>query len=281
MNEIVQPQNILQTLVYHSSCSQNLFLKDRFGSVQLVVFVNEDQGTVTCFQNATLTFDIDVPVDIEGGSAELTALNVISNVGIFDLSDQVAGVIVTPEMPFQATATITMDLTVRQKYTALSTIIGRTDEGKGCFGTDFFEFEAGNPLPPIFPTLAPSAAPTISPFPTPDPETAPCNLRADIECQRSGGGSCRRWLFFSFVFNFDARPRFWFSLGPLLFGMAVLIRTTTAAFVVVFLFFFFFLSWLCRQEDSSSPRLNGIANIRFVSKIQTSSFPLSSILGTL
>jgi hypothetical protein len=93
-------------------------------------------------------------------------------------------------MPFKATAMITLDLTQRMKYTALSTIVGMTDEGKGCFGTDFFTFTAGNPLPPIFPTLTPSAAPTISPFPTPDPETAPCNLAAEITCRTGSGGSC-------------------------------------------------------------------------------------------
>ena len=125
----------------------------------------------------------------------LTALTVITNIdngnnGIFDLSAKVAGVIVTPTMPFSVSETITLDLTVRQKYTAFSTIVGRTDEGVRCFGTDLFEFEAGNPLPPIFPTIAPSAAPTISPFPTPDPETAPCSLRAEILCETENGGRC-------------------------------------------------------------------------------------------
>jgi hypothetical protein len=192
---IVQPSNILQTVIYHSSCSQNLFLKDRFGSVQLVVFVNIDQGTVSCFVNATLSFTIDVPVEIEGDMVELTALTVITNIdngngGIYDLSEKVAGTIITKEMPFVIQQKILLDLTVRQKYTALSTIVGRTDEGKTCFGTDFFEFTAGNPLPPIFPTLAPSAAPTISPFPTPDPETSACEVAADITCRTVSGGNC-------------------------------------------------------------------------------------------
>jgi hypothetical protein len=195
VTDIVQPENILQTILYHSSCSRNLFLKDRFGSVQLVVFVNEVQGTVSCFANATLIFDITVPIDIEGGIVTLTSLTVITNIdnangGIFDLSDQVAGVVVTPGSPFVATAMITLDLTQRMKYTGLGTIASVTDEGEECSGTDFFTFTAGNPLPPIFPTLAPTAAPTISPFPTPDPEISPCNFEADITCQTASGGSC-------------------------------------------------------------------------------------------
>ena len=194
-SNIVQPSNLVQTVIYHSSCSQNLFLKDRFGAIQLVLFINNEQGVVSCFQNATLSFDIDVPIDIVGGRAELTSLTIITNIdngnnGVYDLSDIVAGQIIEPGVPFQTGVSIEIDLTVRQKYTALSTIVGKTDEGQSCFGTDFYEFEAGNPLPPIFPTLAPSAAPTITPLPTPDPDTSACNLEADIQCRRPGGGSC-------------------------------------------------------------------------------------------
>ena len=194
-SNIVQPSNLVQTVIYHSSCSQNLFLKDRFGAVQLVLFINNEQGVVSCFQNATLSFDIDVPIDIVGGRAELTSLTIITNIdngnnGVYDLSDIVAGQIIEPGVPFQTGVSIEIDLTVRQKYTALSTIVGKTDEGQSCFGTDFYEFEAGNPLPPIFPTLAPSAAPTITPLPTPDPDTSACSLEASIECQRRSGGGC-------------------------------------------------------------------------------------------
>ena len=146
--DIVQPENLIQTLRYHSSCSQNLFLKDRFGSVQLVVFINEDEGEVTCFQNVTLSFDIAAPVEIEGGSAELTALTVVTNIldqdgglVILDLGDKVAGVIVTPEMPFVVEATLTIDLTERTtRYTAFSTIVGQTDKGIRCFGVNVFTF---------------------------------------------------------------------------------------------------------------------------------------------
>ena len=195
-SQIKTPANLLQTILYHSSCSQNLFLKDRFGSVQLVVFVNLLQGTVSCFQNATLTFTMTTPIQIDG-SATLTALTVISNInneennGFFNLTDKVFGREISESMPLTVSQLITLDLTVRMKYVAVSTVIGESAEGRGCFGTDFFEFVAGNPLPPIFPTLAPSAAPTISPFPTPDPDEAPCELDAEITCELASGGSCR------------------------------------------------------------------------------------------
>jgi len=49
---------LLQTLQYHSSCSQNLFLKDRFGASQLVAFYNDEQGLVDCFITSKYTFTI-------------------------------------------------------------------------------------------------------------------------------------------------------------------------------------------------------------------------------
>ena len=199
---IVNPANILQTVIYHSSCSQNLYLKDRFGSIQLVEFINEEQGVVTCFLTAEIGFTFTAPIEIEG-EAILSALTVITNTeggpngnGIYNLTDEVYGVIISPDddPPFSISATIPIDLTVRRPYTALATIIGETGtvigEGNPCVGVDFFEFTAGNPLPPIFPTLAPSASPTISPFPTPDPEESACDVDADISCALVRGGSC-------------------------------------------------------------------------------------------
>jgi hypothetical protein len=192
--EILRPDNMIQTVIYHSSCSQNLFLKDRFGSVQLVEFTNVDQGRVSCFQNVSLIVSVDIPVTVDG-VAELTALTIVTNQGqadqgIFDLSELVAGKSLTPGQPCQFQESFAIDLTSRRRLTALTTVVGRTNQGQGCFGTDFYEFEVGNPLPPIFPTIAPTLAPTVSPFPTPDPETTPCNLQAEISCRQADGASC-------------------------------------------------------------------------------------------
>jgi hypothetical protein len=68
-NDTANPDNIIQSIQYHSSCSSNLFLKDRFGATQLVIWVNEDQGVVSCFANQTFELDITVPVNIDGDSA--------------------------------------------------------------------------------------------------------------------------------------------------------------------------------------------------------------------
>ena len=187
--------NMLQTVVYHTSCSRNLFLKDRYGSFQLVVFVNDLQGTVSCFYNATFDFNI---VNTGSFGAEFVSLISETNIGggPFNLTDQVLEqqAQVNPGDEFTLSLNINIDLTVRQRYTVLTTIVGRT-EGTGvlCSDTDFLSFVAGNPLPPIFPTIAPTSSPTGTPQPTPDPLTAPCELTPIIQCVVTTGASsnCR------------------------------------------------------------------------------------------
>ena len=185
--------NIVQSVQYHSSCSQNLFLKDRFGATQLVIWVNEDQGVVSCFANQTFDLDITVPIDIEGGPATLTALTVASNVDpfFFNLTDKIAGTVVDAGDNVEATIAIPIDLTIKQTYNLLITLTAITQTGVLCSATDLTSFTAGYPLPPIFPTFSPTQAPTGTASPTPDPETAACELEAEILCETSSGRSCR------------------------------------------------------------------------------------------
>ena len=156
------PNNIIQSVQYHSSCSQNLFLKDRFGSVQLVIWVNEDQGTVSCFANQTFNLDITVPIELEGGPATVTSLTVASNVDpfFFNLTDKVAGAVVDAGDTLEASIAIPIDLTVKQTYNLLITLTALTADGRDCRATDLVSFTAGYPLPPIFPTFSPTQAPS-------------------------------------------------------------------------------------------------------------------------
>lgn len=192
-NETGNSDNILQRMQYHSSCSQNLFLKDRFGAIQLVVWKNEDQGTVSCFSNRTFLLDITVPIDIEGGTATLESLTVGSNVDpfFFNLTDKVAGIEADGGDIIQVEISIPVDLTERRTYNLLITLNAVTPQGRDCSVTELTSFSAGNPLPPIFPTVSPTQAPSGTNPPTPDPEASACSLDADIDCQTSSGRSCR------------------------------------------------------------------------------------------
>ena len=192
-NETSNPDNIIQSIQYHSSCSSNLFLKDRFGATQLVIWVNEDQGVVSCFANQTFDLDITIPIDIVGGPATITSLTVASNIDpfFFNLTDKVAGTEAAAGDTLSVSVAVPIDLTQQKTYNLLVTVFAVTQTGQICRATELTSFTAGYPLPPIFPTFAPTSAPSGTPPPTPDPETSICNLEADISCRSSSGLTCR------------------------------------------------------------------------------------------
>ena len=156
-----QPSSILQTMIFHSSCSRNLFLKDRFGSIQLVEFTNEPQGTVTCFINATLTFSV-----VNQGSNDATFYSLVTESNIYGtlyFIDQVVGQEVATGATFETTTTILIDLTVQQDYTFETTLTGQAPGGAFCNATDVLEFTAGNPDPSRPPAVPETSAPILAP----------------------------------------------------------------------------------------------------------------------
>ena len=183
---IVQGANIQQTLYVHLSCSQPLFLKDRFGANQVVQWIEDSGRNVTCFQQ-TVTGDLVVSLDAANQEVpvRLLTMNIISNVaGAINKTDEVNGEILEPGGEIILTPIVVeVDLTERVRYTFFTTITGETLDGSQmCNGFDFYECIAGIALPPFFPTLAPTPSPTTTPFPTPDPEVTSCEIRAVIEC---------------------------------------------------------------------------------------------------
>jgi len=155
-SDVLTPANTLQRIKFHSSCSQNLFLKDRFGAIQLVEWFNEEQGLISCFANATFDFEITIPFDIRGDSITLTSLTSITSWGVFNLTDDVFGLTLVPGDTLQASFTVTLDLTEVRTYELLTQIVGVTDQGVECRGVDFYTFEAGTDLnSPFAPTIAP------------------------------------------------------------------------------------------------------------------------------
>ena len=142
--------SLLQYMLYHSSCSQNLFLKDRFGAIQLVVWVNEEQGVVSCFANQTFNLDVTVPLDLEGGPATIQSLTVASNIDpfFFNLTDKVAGIELNPGDSLETSISIPIDLTTKNTYNLLVTLSAVTSTGEECRATELTSFTAGYPLPP-------------------------------------------------------------------------------------------------------------------------------------
>ena len=178
---------LLQRVQYHSSCSQNLFLKDRYGASQLVAFFNEVQGLVDCFITSNYTFTIGNNGTLPATLDSLVALT--TPFGPFDLTDEVLGQNLQPGEPFVVYLPVVIDLTVRQRYTVLATITGTFTDSAPCSSSDFLDFVAGNGLPPSVPTLAPTTSPTRSPAPTFNAANNACELETSIQCRITSGGS--------------------------------------------------------------------------------------------
>jgi hypothetical protein len=176
------PETMLQTLVYHSSCTQNVLLKDQFGASQLVEWTNDQQGLVAAFTR--LSFVISVAV---GGTADspvsLNSLTSKASFGpTFNLTSQVSGFKLTPGSNLEARVEASVDISSRIRNSVLTTVTGQSegttvDDGN-CRGVNFYSFNVEDQIAPASPTQAPS----VTPGPTPDPDTTPCLVAAEIRC---------------------------------------------------------------------------------------------------
>jgi hypothetical protein len=145
-DSVVRPENIMQTIRYHSAQETSFYLSNKFGSAQLVEFVNEYQGRVTCFITAILALDIMIPIFTNGdNSVRLTSLKILTNIlGIIDKTEEVNGFVIDGMVDEPIPIEITLDLSVRQRsYTFSTTIVGETVTGADeCNGDNFVEFAA-------------------------------------------------------------------------------------------------------------------------------------------
>ena len=149
---------LLQRVQYHSSCSRNLELLNRFGASQLVEFENDLQGIVSSFTTFSFSLDISIPITAIGEDIEITSLTAeTSFAGTIDLTPQVTNS--PPLGPGEAivvTLEGTIDASSRMTYTILYNIEGvRVRDGAVCTGTDTVSFEAGRDE--SVPALAPAS----------------------------------------------------------------------------------------------------------------------------
>ena len=191
--------NLLQQVDMHLSCSQPLFLFDKFGSGQVTEWIEVDGRTVSDKQLDVPTGKIEVQLDTASGldkPVRLLEMTVLTNTldDPVDYTSQVAGIILEPGVVLELDGFgIDIELTERTRYTFFTTLVGETLDGTArCNGFDFLECTIGFNLNPIFPTMAPTPMPTITPFPTQDPEFNACDVSLDISCSVSSlaGVSC-------------------------------------------------------------------------------------------
>jgi len=184
-----QGGSILQVVDLHLSCSQPLFLFDKFGASQVTEWVETSGRVVSDKQSDVETGTIEVKLDTSADVVKpvrLLEMTVLTNTQDqpIDYTSQVAGMILGPgdtiELPgFK----IDIDLSARTRYTFFTTIIGETIDGTNmCNGFSFLECTIGFNLLPVFPTMVPTPSPTITPFPTNVPNSTACDIVAEITC---------------------------------------------------------------------------------------------------
>ena len=153
-------ENIRQTMVIHTSCSQVTFLKDRYGALLLIAFENESQGLVDCFFDVMYTYSAtslyDFPTTVDTMASIFSGFPPPTN--FTDYTPIVGGKPLPPgEKVFLVeTDPIEIDLSVRTRYTVFTTIQAVLDVASGftCRQPDFTNFTAG--LADTRPTSAPS-----------------------------------------------------------------------------------------------------------------------------
>jgi hypothetical protein len=158
----VSPQNLRQTMIIHTSCSQVTFLKDRYGALELIGFGNPSQGYLACI--VPVSFNFAIQNTAEGFNAEIQTLTSITNFDppndVLNFTAEVAGKTLGPgdSLPVSSDS-IDIDLSIRKRYTVFTTVQGVSPDGFSCRGSDFTNFTAGQP--DTRPTFAPVvAAPT-------------------------------------------------------------------------------------------------------------------------
>lgn len=182
----VGPDTMLQTLVYHCSCTQNLLMNDQFGASRVIGWENDVQGAVS--STATFSFVLSVSVGATAASPVILEKLIstltygptmdVDFLETFNLTDQVEGFDLPQGNTLTATFDATLDITERGMYGILTTVSGEGVDGFDCADLHFYAMYVEDQLPPASPTQAP----TITAGPTPDPETAPCIIAADIRC---------------------------------------------------------------------------------------------------
>ena len=142
----VAPENIRETMIIHTSCSQVTFLKDRYGVLELIGFRNPSQGYQNCITQ--VYFDFVVENIASGFNAVVESLVLITNFpapnDFLNYTEQVVGTPLGPgeTLPL-STDPIPLDFSRRRRYTATGTVVGVAPDGFTCPGSDTLSFVAG------------------------------------------------------------------------------------------------------------------------------------------
>ena len=127
-----------------------IFVKDRFRSIQFVLFINEMQGKVSCF--LPVYFGYTLTNEGSAYNAEIVEFFSIRNSELIDLMDYLTDNVIEPGSSIVVQEPVLLDMTVRQTYTTITTVVGEKPGGNTCNDDYTLIFVPGNPPPSRFPS---------------------------------------------------------------------------------------------------------------------------------
>jgi len=134
-------KTVLQTFEFESGCWHNLYLSDRFASMDIAGFTvgeGDDAVTSSYFYEAEFTYEL-TNISEEGDIVVSTLEVDMGDLGKFDITDQISSPI-GPNESVTAMKNITIDLSSRTRHQsnafARGTMVGATE----CLNGDFYSF---------------------------------------------------------------------------------------------------------------------------------------------
>jgi hypothetical protein len=150
--DIVSPENLLQTLKFDDTCASAILLNELLGTMQLVGFANPMQGRITTFVPIKIFFTISIPQFSFGrDEARLSEHSLLTNAfgdefGFLNNTDKVNGQIISEGEPLVVSQEFVVDMSKYIRYTFFTVIIAETLQGDNqCNGDAFYEVVMGWP----------------------------------------------------------------------------------------------------------------------------------------
>lgn len=134
------PENIRETMIISTTCSEATFLKDRFGVLQLEGFSSATQGYQQCI--ISVSYDFTVTSSYQDFVVSLESMMAIQNLDpqneLLNFTDDVLGVKLNAGDEFVlSSGPINVDLCIRKQYSMSVEVSGTAPSGFSCRAAAF------------------------------------------------------------------------------------------------------------------------------------------------
>lgn len=136
------PENIRETMIISSMCSEGTFLMDRYGVLQLIGFANPTQGYQQ--YSTSVSYDFSITSNVRDINVVLESLVVLQNLDpqnkFLNFTDDVSGIeLNTGDTFVVSSGPINVDLSNGMEYRLVAEVRGTAPDGFNC-RSEYFDF---------------------------------------------------------------------------------------------------------------------------------------------